>query len=330
MKQIIVPEFVRVCVLIGALLGLPAGIAVVASEPGSKDHPLLGRYEGSEISYYKSAEYDEAAVLRSAYDAMAELDGRSAGAEWLKLEGRVTQIRYAIPTGRSSLEVLRNYEAVLKERGFATVFACADKACFTGKLDDPYLMGQKIDATNGLSTAYFDHARYVLAGASIPGGTVYVALLVGEEKYSTTAFVQVIETKPLETGKMKIVSSSEMGAALQRDSKIDLYGILFDFDRAEIKPESQPVLQQIAALLQQSPELRLEIVGHTDNTGSEPYNLDLSGRRAASVVSALAGGFSIDPGRLTSSGAGMSMPIAPNDTEDGRAQNRRVELRAVR
>lgn len=320
----------RLCVRLCVLIGLSASTALAADEPGSKDHPVLGRYEGSEIKYYKSAEYDEAAVLRGAYDAMAELDGRSSGAEWLKLEGRVTQIRYAIPTGRSSLEVLRNYEAALKERGFATVFACADKACFTGKLDDPYLMGQKIDSTNGLSTAYFDHARYVLAGASIPGGTVYVALLVGEEKYSTTAFVQVIETKPLETGKMKLVSSSEMGAALQRDNKIDIYGILFDFDRAEIKPESQPVLQQIASLLQQTPELRLEVVGHTDNMGSEAYNLDLSGQRAESVVSALTGGFAIEAGRLTSSGAGMGMPVAPNDTEDGRAKNRRVELRAVR
>jgi outer membrane protein OmpA-like peptidoglycan-associated protein len=74
------------------------------------------------------------------------------------------------------------------------------------------------------------------------------------------------------------------------------------------------------------PELRLNIVGHTDNKGSADYNLSLSQRRAAAVVASLVSQYGIDAGRLTSEGAGMTRPLAPNDTDEGRAKNRRVEL----
>ncbi len=74
------------------------------------------------------------------------------------------------------------------------------------------------------------------------------------------------------------------------------------------------------------PDLRLEIVGHTDNRGTAEYNLKLSSERAKSVITALTQRYAIAAGRLTASGAGLTMPVAPNDTEDGRAKNRRVEL----
>jgi OOP family OmpA-OmpF porin len=81
---------------------------------------------------------------------------------------------------------------------------------------------------------------------------------------------------------------------------------------------------EIAKLLQEKPELK--IVGHTDNKGTPEYNLDLSSRRAANVVVALTGSYGIAADRLTSEGAGLTQPIASNDTEEGRAKNRRVEL----
>jgi outer membrane protein OmpA-like peptidoglycan-associated protein len=83
---------------------------------------------------------------------------------------------------------------------------------------------------------------------------------------------------------------------------------------------------EIAKLLQEKPELKLKIVGHTDNKGTPEYNLDLWSRRAANVVVALTGSYGIAADRLTSEGAGLTQPIASNDTEEGRAKNRRVEL----
>jgi outer membrane protein OmpA-like peptidoglycan-associated protein len=130
----------------------------------------------------------------------------------------------------------------------------------------------------------------------------------------------------METKKIAFVTASEMEAALRDKGKIELYSILFDFDKDTIKPESQPTLAEIAALLKSKPELRLKVIGHTDNQGTANYNLDLSRRRAANVVAALSRDFGISPERLSAEGAGFSQPIATNDTEEGRAKNRRVEL----
>lgn len=96
-----------------------------------------------------------------------------------------------------------------------------------------------------------------------------------------------------------------------------------------MKPESRPTLDQIADLLRARPDLRLQVVGHTDNVGRPDYNLDLSARRAANVLAALVETYAVDPGRLSSAGAGQTTPVAPNDSEDGRARNRRVKLKGV-
>jgi OmpA family len=101
---------------------------------------------------------------------------------------------------------------------------------------------------------------------------------------------------------------------------------LFDFDKDVIKPESKPTLDEIAALLNGKPDLKVKIVGHTDNQGMADYNLNLSKRRAASVVAALTGPYGIAADLLTSEGMGASQPVDTNDTDAGRAKNRRVEL----
>lgn len=327
---------------------------------GSADHPLVGRYEGAEIAFYKLADFDEAALLTAPHDYNALLEQNAvddrSGDDWLKLEGRVTKIRYAIPAGRSSLEVIRNYESALKAAGFATLFNCADKKCLTGTLVDPYLIGQQVDPDNGDTALYSDHARYLLAvmdpnsvgggdmggpgsggpGSDVPGsggpgsdvaaGPVYVAILVGEDGPTVTAFVEVVETKAMETGKIGFVDAGQMAETIGAGQSVNVYGLTFDFNSAELKPESQPTLQEIAQLLGSQPGLRLTIVGHTDNQGSPEYNLALSERRAQSVVAALVGGYGIAAERLAASGAGLTAPIASNDTDEGRAKNRRVEL----
>ena len=97
-------------------------------------------------------------------------------------------------------------------------------------------------------------------------------------------------------------------------------------DKDVVKPESAPTLKEIAKLLTTNASLRLHVVGHTDNQGKADYNLDLSRRRAASVVRELTGSLGVAATRLDSFGAGLYAPTAPNDTEPNRAKNRRVEL----
>ena len=135
--------------------------------------------------------------------------------------------------------------------------------------------------------------------------------------------LDIIDEKPLVT--TLEFTPAEMMAALDSDGKIALYGILFDFDRATLQQGSSKQLQDVLSLLALNPELRLEIQGHTDSDGSAEYNLQLSQQRAESVRQYLLL-FGIETSRLQAKGYGETMPLAPNDTDDNKAKNRRVEL----
>src|SRR6185437_3557305 len=104
------------------------------------------------------------------------------------------------------------------------------------------------------------------------------------------------------------------------------YGIYFDFNKDTLKPESEPVLKEIAQTMTDNPDWKLTVEGHTDNVGGDAYNLELSKRRAAAVKQALVSQYNISPERLLTGGFGASRPIETNDTLEGRARNRRVEL----
>jgi outer membrane protein OmpA-like peptidoglycan-associated protein len=112
---------------------------------------------------------------------------------------------------------------------------------------------------------------------------------------------------------------------LLRDKSYTTRGILFDIDQATLRPESTPELMRIEEVLQRNANLRLIIEGHTDNTGTDSHNQDLSQRRAEAVVNYLTGK-GIGKDRLEAMGKGSSSPAAPNDTPQGRAQNRRVVI----
>ena len=122
-------------------------------------------------------------------------------------------------------------------------------------------------------------------------------------------------------------SPTSLESSLTKNEVAQVYGIYFSFNRADIRPQSERVLQDIAAVLVAHPNWKLNIAGHTDNIGDDTANLDLSKRRAASVKAALVGRYRIDAARLSTGGYGKSSPQAENDTPEGRARNRRVELR---
>lgn len=113
---------------------------------------------------------------------------------------------------------------------------------------------------------------------------------------------------------------------LRQQRRAVVYDLHFDFNRDAIREESQPTLRDIAEVLSRNPDWKLSIEGHTDAVASDSYNLDLSTRRAAAVRNELVGRFGIAASRLTSAGFGESRPQDRNDTIEGRARNRRVEL----
>ena len=120
--------------------------------------------------------------------------------------------------------------------------------------------------------------------------------------------------------------AASMASEIGKTGRVALYGIYFDFDKADLKPESKPALDEISKLLVQDPQLKLYVVGHTDNVGEIGYNMALSQARAEAVVKALVTGYKIDAVRLKPYGVGPLSPVASNASEEGRAKNRRVEL----
>lgn len=122
----------------------------------------------------------------------------------------------------------------------------------------------------------------------------------------------------------QVGDENKLDADLKKDCHVALSGVLFDFNKATLKPESDAVLQRVLALLK-DPALKLEIQGHTDNVGDDKYNQTLSEQRAAAVVAWLTQhGVAAD--RLSARGYGKTMPVADNKSDEGRTRNRRVEI----
>lgn len=123
-----------------------------------------------------------------------------------------------------------------------------------------------------------------------------------------------------------VVDAKSMLSDINAQGRVALYGIYFDFDKSDVKPESDPTLKEIAKLLSENPKLNLYVVGHTDNVGDYNYNMKLSQARADAVVKMLVSKYNVNKNRLTSAGVGPLAPVTTNDTEEGKAKNRRVEL----
>ena len=283
---------------------------------GSKDHPMISRYEGSYIKGYEHYDYNRL-VFGNKTD-----DGEK---EEITAEGEVTRIVYAAPKGLSSLQVHRNYLIALKNAGFEILFNCIDKGeedCLWLYWDYDINIDGNQEFFNGKDYHYF------LARLSDSEGDVYVSAhtVLRGDKHPATA-LQVVEEKPMETGKVKVdIDAEAMANDLDEKGSVRIYGIYFDTDKATIKEDSESVLAEIASLLEEDPELNLGVVGHTDATGSEEHNMDLSKRRAEAVVEYLTSEHSISADRLTPRGLGPWAPVASNEDKDARARNRRVEL----
>jgi len=293
---------------------------------------LLPRYPASQLVGHNKRAYEQA-VYPQARIHGADEESSAPGKDTLKVSGKRTQLFYWEPEGRSGLEVFSNYQRALSGAGMSTIWSCsgseecgdefAQRAIETMHLN----LNNTTEAREGAADA--EEPRYILAKSQAGGSEVYVAVLVADLPLHTPphagAYVMVTEIKAMETG-MVTTDAQSLEQRLEETHKAEIYGILFDFDQAVIKPESKPQLDQIARLLVDRPQIKLRVVGHTDNQGGVDYNFVLSEHRAEAVVAALVNSYGIAPGRLSATGKGASSPIASNDTDDGRAKNRRVEL----
>jgi len=295
--------------------------------PGSADHNMISRYIGSVIDGYEVQEYNEYVLPLG--PAIKDSDGNRVPSEKLLLEGKITRILYRGPESKSTLEILRNYQSALEKAGFEILFTCSDEDC--GYLFHWHFYKDNRITNTKTSGQAFDmpkDIRYISAKKSTGEAIVYVSLLVAIDAIWTkkpVTLLEIIESKEMETD-MVTVNADAMADGIESTGHIALYGIYFDTESTTLKPESNTTLEEIGKLLKEHAFLNLIIVGHTDNQGGYEYNMDLSQRRATSVVKALIDKFGVSSERLTARGVGYLSPVNTNDTLEGRAKNRRVEL----
>jgi outer membrane protein OmpA-like peptidoglycan-associated protein len=226
------------------------------------------------------------------FEAREWYDPDTQGKTKVKVEGKYYFNYYEPQKGfegkRSDLQVSRNYSNAMKKIG-GSVYEYREDHTYMKLLKD----GKEIWA-------------YV---------TVYRGDIIK---------IEIIEKEAM---KQEVTADAKfMAEGLSSTGHVAIYGIYFDFNKSDVKPESEPALQEINKLLSNNSNLKVFIVGHTDNIGGVDYNMKLSQARADAVVKALTTKYKVNPQSLKAYGVGQLAPVAPNKTEDGRAKNRRVEL----
>jgi OOP family OmpA-OmpF porin len=300
--------------------------------PGSRDPAGMKRYEGSELIGYRGPKFDEFLLpLGPPTDVTTPKYEKS-----LKVEGLVSFYTYLAPTGRTNTELIRNYKQEFQRMGLTVLY---EKGSGERGWFGPGLQQVEKDSDIGDILNYNESQERVLVAKSKDAAPTYYWVLVTvfrdgnmpdrlrSRVVKDRAIAQLVVVAPekMET-KMAFVNAADMSKALGESGKVILYGVYFDNDKDTVGADSKPTLQEIAKLLTANPKLRIQVVGHTDNQGTPDHNLDLSRRRAASVVKALISSYGVADSRLSSFGCGPYSPAAANDTEEGRAKNRRVEL----
>lgn len=255
-----------------------------------KEHPLIRPFPGSvfdkNLSKYQKFNKFDFWVKNKKTNAR----------ETVNVKGEYYYLLYEVRTGSgdrvkdiSKTEYFENYRTAAEEKG--------------GKV------------------VYEDQVYMVFTLPKSDGGTTWCRLNVVANMGQQ--YLHIIDEKGM---KQSITfGPKELKDALDKDGKVLLYGIFFDLDKASLKPKSVEQLMHMVTLMQTYPDLYLEVQGHTDSQGSDEYNMTLSDKRAGTVCTFLEL-FGIDPGRLVPKGYGETMPVASNDTKEGRAKNRRVEL----
>jgi OmpA-OmpF porin, OOP family len=310
-KGLTMSRLIAALAAIAIVVLLPTFAAAQRDVPGAKDYAGIGRFKGSVVTGYDVKDFDAARLQGAPFR-----DGKPTDAR--RLEGRVTRIAYRTGKGPSMLEVSRNFENQLAKAGYETLLACDTDVCggipFTEAVDTLPIPQMWIDGFN---------YRYYAGRKTQGGRETYVSVLVSTNNDNITTQLVAVELGTLEN---KMVDAAAMAKGLGEKGHIALYGIYFDTDKAVLKSESRPTLDQIAKLLASQPKLNVFIVGHTDSQGTHDHNMELSRRRAEAVAADLVRAYKIAKSRLSTAGVGFLAPVGSNANDEGRALNRRVEL----
>jgi outer membrane protein OmpA-like peptidoglycan-associated protein len=250
-----------------------------------KDHPLFNSMPNYHIIALEEKEFD---AFPFPLENSADQEERKSKS----VEGKFFDYYYALDEGKteaSPLQIFRNYENAITKAG--------------GKI---------------VSKWYEKNNSYSFIAGQLSHNKKNVWVYIEASGYEYRLVIVVEEVM------VQVIKANEMLDALSRDGFISL-NILFETGKATIQAESKPLVDQVYELLNTTPDLKVSIEGHTDNTGTVEGNKKLSEQRAKAVVDALIT-LGIKSDRLSSVGWGQERPVADNRTEDGRTKNRRVEI----
>jgi OOP family OmpA-OmpF porin len=318
-------------IIIGSVLVLffLSNISFSQDVDGSKDHPLITRYPGSFIKVYEENNFREYWVATGPETGYKNID------EWIETKGQFTRIYYELEGTVTLSEIYGNYLSALEKEGFE-ILAKGNhpsrnvlKEVGGGSWLGTYYDRNKYENNDirlGHGTATAGGTCYIAAKLTRGSGTVYVTLGGREHSAERKIFmVDIIEEKPMEDGLVQ-VDANAMLRQLQAEGSIALYGIYFDTDKVDVKPESEYTLKEIVSLLNNNRDINVYIVGHTDIRGTLEHNMELALGRATNVSRILQTAYQVDGERIIPKGVGPLAPVATNDTDAGMQKNRRVEL----
>lgn len=299
-------------------------------KPNCKDHPLITRYPGAEIGWCSEESFSQYHLAVGPQTGYRQID------DWIDLEGKVFRTYYTIKTGATVNDVYQNYRNSIQRGGFKILAKGLNPTRNVGKevggntwirtfySKNPFPVDSDVRIMSGSATSA--GAGFVAGLLDRPSGKVYIGVSVYQYSSEEVLVVQdIVETGSLEDGKVT-VDADYIAREIELNGTVALYGIYFDFDKADIKPESKEALEAIAEYLKKHSDVNLYIVGHTDMKGTVVYNLSLSEKRATAVVDKLVSDYGISRGRLEGKGVGPFSPKSNNTSEEGRKLNRRVEL----
>ena len=252
------------------------------------------------------------------------------------LEGTLNRRLYVAPEGTSATDLFQNYTQGLEAAGYSILFSCVAKECGSNN----QLLGKKViypsdrrlKNIKGISDQAFGPFgdEHYLAARS-KDGTTSIALYVSfndRSPYPSLSGRAIVHLDILTTAALenKMKTAEEMAKGISTEGHVAVDNVYFEFGTAQLTPEAEPALVEMAKLLIESPALKVYIVGHTDNVGTQDTNLPLSRARAEAVVVAILKNKSINSDRAIAAGVGALSPVASNKTDQGRKSNRRVEL----
>jgi len=321
-----------------ALLALPLLLGLLLPSlssaediDGVAEHPMISRYPGQQIRWQVIENF------RSYRVPTGPVTGYRAIDDWIDTAGRVTRTFYRYEgTDRGYAEIYQNYLSALKAQGFE-ILAEGQSADRRGAGAGSRQWQEVLYRANPTTqpgevgtlfagTASSGGAGSIVARKTRAAGTAYVVLTVEQhaEDYVGT-LIDIVEEQAVETG-LVVVDPEAMGADLEEYGRVVLRGIVFEFDKATLRSESDAALEVIAGYLAAHPQRSFYVVGHSDGVGTFAYNRQLSADRARAVVTALTTRYGIAAERLVPHGVGPLAPVFSNASEAGREQNRRVEL----